>query len=164
VRKCVRRVCDGDCDNCSHPDCIDEDGYWDYATPEERVLIRGPKCPERTKAMNALSRRRCYHTHPEQRQRMRECAREWRTKAREDPEKLSRVRESQRKYEQKQERRNRKSEWARARYLRNREEILRRAKERYRQRKAAPGGDDSGDGKGKTTIYTIPQQGGKNNA
>ena len=144
VKKCVRRVCDGDCDNCPHPDCIDEDGYWDYATPEERVLIRGPMCPERTKAMNNLSRRRCYHTHPELRQRMLEYAKEWRTKAREDPEKLSRVRESQRKYVQKQERRDRQAERDRARYLRNREEILRRAKERYWQKKAAPRGDDSG--------------------
>lgn len=126
----IRRVCDGDCDRCPHPDCIDEDGYWDYATPEERALIMGPKGPERTRAIARLSHRRTRHTDPEAARRNKAAASKHYEKDRNDPERWER-----------------RLEWGRRYYRRNREKINQRRQERSRQKKAAPGGATPESGK-----------------
>lgn len=53
--------CDGDCDNCPHDDCIDEEGIWDGTTEEERRILRTkPRSPDYKKVYYRLYKRRRY--------------------------------------------------------------------------------------------------------
>lgn len=56
--KLLKPPCNGLCDNCPYPDCIDESGYWDCVTMKERRILAGPQTEERKRVYNRIWHRR----------------------------------------------------------------------------------------------------------